>query len=82
MVKGDILMRLSRKVFVRGVFLLFALVLSALTTLPAFAACANGSNRWLYDGCCISHTKYKGQSCIFGVWTDNGAVMCSGVCMF
>jgi hypothetical protein len=74
-------MKLSRKILVRGVFLLLALVLSALTTLPVFAACTNGSNRWVYDGCCISHTRYKGQSCIKGVWTDNGAVMCSGVCM-
>jgi hypothetical protein len=72
---------LSSKTIVRGLFLTLALVLSALTTRPVFAACANGSTQWVYDGCCISHTRYKQQSCIKGVWTDNGAIMCTGVCM-
>jgi hypothetical protein len=76
-------MKLSSKTLIRGALLVSALTLSALaTSRPALAACTNGSNQWVYDGCCVSHTRYKGQSCIFGVWTDNGAVMCSGLCMF
>jgi hypothetical protein len=76
-------MKLKRQTLVRGILLLSALALSALTTnRPAFAACTNGSNQWIYDGCCGSHTHYYGQSCIFGVWTNNGATMCSGACMF
>jgi hypothetical protein len=74
-------MKLSRKTVVRALLLTSALTLSAWTVnRPAFAACVNGSNQWVYNGCCISQTKYKGQSCIFGVWKDNGATMCSGVC--
>ena len=69
---------------VRAVLLVFALVLSALAwnPPPALASCANGSNQWVRLGgvCCISTQKWKGQSCIFGVWTDNGATMCSGPC--
>jgi hypothetical protein len=75
-------MKISRKIAVRAILLTSALTLSALAaSRPAFAACTNGATRFVYDGCCISHTRYKGQSCIKGVWTDNGAIMCSGVCM-
>jgi hypothetical protein len=74
---------MKRKTLVRGMFLLSALALSTLALNgPAYAACTNGSNQWVYNGCCSSHTKYKGQSCIKGVWVDNGATMCTGVCMF
>ena len=74
-------MKLKPMTVVRGLLLVSALTLSSLaTSRPALAACVNGSNQWVYNGCCINTTKYKGQSCIFGVWTDNGATMCSGVC--
>lgn len=69
---------------VRALLLVFALALSALAWNPptALAACANGSNQWVRLGgvCCINTQKWKGQSCIFGVWTDNGATQCSGPC--
>jgi hypothetical protein len=75
-------MKLKPMTVVRGILLVSALAASSLVTTsrPAFAACVNGSNQWVYNGCCVNTTKYKGQSCIFGVWTDNGASMCSGVC--
>jgi len=70
---------------VRAILLVFALVLSALVwnPPPALAACANGSNQWvkLPGICCgLGTQKWKGQSCIFGVWTDNGATTCNGPC--
>jgi hypothetical protein len=76
-------MKLKRMTLVRGVLLLSALALSAVATnRPAFALCTNGANQWVYNGCCGSRTLYKGQSCIHGYWTDNGAIMCSGICRF
>jgi len=77
-------MKLSRKTLARALLLTSALTLSALAVnLPAFAAeCTDGTNRWVYNGCCGSHTYYYGQSCIHGFWTTNGATMCSGVCRF
>jgi len=69
---------------VRAALLVFALILSALAWNPpsALAACANGTNQWVVMGgvCCATTQKWKGQSCIFGVWTDNGATKCSGPC--
>jgi len=69
---------------VRAALLACALVLSALVwnLPPALASCANGSTQWVIMGgvCCATTQKWKGQSCIFGVWTDNGAVKCQGPC--
>jgi hypothetical protein len=69
----------------RSALLTLALGASALALVPATpasgAVCTNGTNRWVYNGCCINATRYKGQSCIYGSWVDNGAVKCSGVCM-
>ena len=75
---------MSSKV-VRAFLLVFALVLSALAwnPPPVLAACSNGSNQFVREGgvCCGNNSqKWNGQSCIFGVWTDNGAVRCSGPC--
>jgi hypothetical protein len=75
-------MKLSSKTVLRGALLVAALTLSALaTSRPALAACTNGATQWVYNGCCLNATRWKGQSCIFGVWTDNGASKCSGLCM-
>ncbi|MEA2603017.1 MAG: hypothetical protein QOF89_4009 [Acidobacteriota bacterium] len=70
---------------VRAALLVFALVLCALAWNPptALAACTNGTNQFVRDpGVCCGNgsQKWNGQSCIFGVWTDNGAVRCSGAC--
>jgi len=77
-------MKLSRKTVVRAILLSSALTLSALAVnFPAFAVeCTNGTNRWVYNGCCGTRTYYYGQSCIHGFWTTNGATMCSGICRF
>ncbi|HEX4959760.1 MAG TPA: hypothetical protein VF173_02895 [Thermoanaerobaculia bacterium] len=75
---------MSSKV-VRSVLLAFVLVLSALAwnPPPALAACANGSTQFVIQPgvCCGNNTqKWKGQSCLFGVWKDNGASRCQGAC--
>lgn len=49
------------------------------------AICKDGSTRFIPDGRCCSSPhgllgEQKGQSCIFGVWTDNGLFECEGVC--
>jgi hypothetical protein len=77
-------MKLKSMTAVRGILLLSALTLSALALNgPAFATeCTDGANRWVYNGCCGSHTYYYGQSCIHGFWTTNGATLCSGICRF
>jgi len=71
---------------VRAVLLVFALVLTSLAwSLPAaLAACGNGTTQWVRLGgiCCLNKQKWKSQSCIFGVWTDNGATKCEGSCAF
>ncbi|RPH56501.1 hypothetical protein EHM82_03220 [bacterium] len=76
-------MRISSKV-VRSLLLALAVTLSALAWGPsnASAACVNGSNRYVRipGVCCVNTQKWKGQSCIFGVWTDNGATKCEGPC--
>jgi hypothetical protein len=75
---------MSSKV-VRAVLLVFTLVLSVLAwnPPPVLAGCMNGSNQWirLNGVCCADFTqKWKGQSCIFEVWKDNGAITCHGPC--
>lgn len=69
---------------VRAALLVFALLLSALAWNPptALAACVNSSTQWVRLGgvCCINTQKWKSQSCIFGVWKDNGATKCEGPC--
>lgn len=79
-------MHLSSKAL-RNALLTLALVLSALAWGPqaATAACSNGSTQWVRtSGCCYASTgytqKWKWQSCIKGVWVDNGATKCSGAC--
>ncbi len=49
------------------------------------AACKDGDTRFVFDGCCTGPggsilEEKKGQSCIFGTWTDNGASECAGPC--
>jgi hypothetical protein len=50
------------------------------------ATCQDGDNRYVFnDACCSSPdggilAEKKGQSCIFGVWTDNGNIKCQGRC--
>ncbi len=49
------------------------------------ATCTDGDTRWVFaDACCSSPVgilaEKKQQSCIFGVWTDNGKVKCEGPC--
>jgi hypothetical protein len=69
---------------VRSVLLALALTLSALAWGPsnASAACVNSSTRWVKipGVCCTFTQKWKSQSCIFGVWKDNGATKCEGSC--
>lgn len=51
----------------------------------ALAACANGSNQFVIRPgvCCANNAQqWKGQSCLFGVWHDNGAIQCHGPCAF
>lgn len=75
-------MKLTSKTLIRGILLVSALVLSVLATnRPAVASCQDGATQWVYNGCCLNATRWKGQSCIYGVWTDNGAMKCSGLCM-
>jgi hypothetical protein len=69
---------------VRAALMTLAVTLSALAWGPpnALAACANGTTQWVRLGgvCCAVTQKWKSQSCIFGVWTDNGAIKCEGSC--
>jgi hypothetical protein len=49
------------------------------------ATCNDGDTRFVFTGnCCLTPNgilaQKKGQSCINGVWTDNGARECSGPC--
>jgi hypothetical protein len=82
--KGPAFMSISVKAFrAVGLTSLLALSLLALGSKDALAACANGSTQWVRLGgqCCANNSqKYKGQSCLFGVWHDNGATQCSGPC--
>ncbi len=64
-----------------------ALVLCALASggRSAAAACTDGDTRFVFTGnCCLTPNgilaQKKGQSCINGVWTDNGARECAGPC--
>jgi hypothetical protein len=79
-------MQISSKI-VRAALLTLALALSwtALGHSLKAGECENGTNRYIYTGeCCYAgasvYAKKAGQSCIFGVWTDNGAVKCEGPC--
>jgi hypothetical protein len=49
------------------------------------ATCTDGDTRYVFnDACCSTPDgileEKKGQSCIFGVWTDNGNIKCQGRC--
>jgi hypothetical protein len=65
-----------------------ALILSVLASQGRVTAatCTDGDNRFVFnDACCSSPdggilAEKKGQSCIFGVWTDNGKIKCQGRC--
>ena len=64
-----------------------ALVLCVLASggRATAAACTDGATRFVEAGqCCLTPNgildKKKEQSCINGVWTDNGAWECSGRC--
>jgi hypothetical protein len=65
----------------------FALVLCVLASggRATAAACTDGDTRYVSTGqCCYTPNgildKKKEQSCIFGVWTDNGSWECVGPC--
>lgn len=77
-------MSISVKAFrAAGLTLLLALGILAAGSKDALAACVNGSTQFVRLGgvCCANNSqKYKGQSCLFGVWHDNGATQCSGPC--
>jgi len=51
------------------------------------ATCNDGDTRFVFTGeCCYTpdggiFDKKEGQSCIFGVWTDNGSWECAGPCI-
>jgi len=46
------------------------------------ATCTHGATRWLYNGCCQTHTYYKLEWCRNGTWVDTGTRDCRGVCQF
>lgn len=65
-----------------------ALVLCVLASggRATAAVCNDGDTRYVPTGqCCYTPNgildKKKEQSCIFGVWTDNGAWECAGPCI-
>ncbi len=64
-----------------------ALVLCVLASgsRATAAACTDGDTRYVNtQSCCLTPNgildKQKEQSCINGVWTDNGGWRCSGPC--
>lgn len=64
-----------------------AMVLCALASQGRVTAavCNDGDTRWVFaDACCSSpdgiFEEKKQQSCVFGVWTDNGKLKCEGRC--
>jgi hypothetical protein len=80
-------MKLS-KATLRLTLLGFALILCVLASgrQATAAACDDGDTRFVPAGdCCYTPNgalfKKKGQSCIFGAWTDNGAWECVGPCI-
>jgi hypothetical protein len=49
------------------------------------AVCKDGDTRFVFTSCCSGPggsilAEMKGQSCLFGVWTDNGLSECAGPC--
>jgi hypothetical protein len=49
------------------------------------ATCKDGATRFVFVGCCSGPNgsilaEQKGQSCLFGTWTDNGLSECGGPC--
>jgi hypothetical protein len=66
-----------------------ALILSVLASQSRLTAgtCKDGNTRFVFNGCCSSTgpdglilAEMKGQSCLFGTWTDNGLSECAGPC--
>jgi hypothetical protein len=64
-----------------------ALTLCVLASQGRVSAgtCKDGNTRFVFNGCCNGPDGFilaeqKGQSCLFGTWTDNGLSECGGPC--
>lgn len=76
-----------QKTTLRLALLGFALTLCVFASQgrATAATCKDGDTRFIPNGsCCVVsgrlYGEEKGQSCLFGVWTDNGAFECEGFC--